>query len=235
MESILLPNKIKFTRGERPNEGVLTVEPCAQGYGTTLGNAMRRVLLSSLPGAAVTAVRIKGAEHEFSTIPNVKEDVLEIILALKALRVKLFSEEPVKLFLTVKGEKIVTAKDFTKDAQVEVVNSDLHIATLTDPSATLEMEVTVAPGRGYRSTEERNKEKTELGTIAIDALYSPVLNVSYKVEMTRVGEKIDFDKLVLRIETDGTLDPLEAVNQSVVILMDNMSVLKDLTYSEETA
>lgn len=235
MESILLPNKIKFTRGERPNEGVLTVEPCAQGYGTTLGNAMRRVLLSSLPGAAVTAVRIKGAEHEFSTIPNVKEDVLEIILALKALRVKLFSEEPIKLSLTVKGEKIVTAKDFTKDAQVEIVNSDLHIATLTDPSATLEMEVTVAPGRGYRSTEERNKEKTELGTIAIDALYSPVLNVSYKVEMTRVGEKIDFDKLVLRIETDGTLDPLEAVNQSVVILMDNMSVLKDLTYSEETA
>lgn len=235
MEPILLPNKIKFTRGERPNEGVLTVEPCAQGYGTTLGNAMRRVLLSSLPGAAVTAVRIKGAEHEFSTIPNVKEDVLEIILALKALRVKLFSEEPVKISLIVKGEKVVTAKDFTKDAQVEIVNSDLHIATLTDPSATFEMEVTVAPGRGYRSTEERNKEKTELGTIAIDALYSPVLNVSYKVEMTRVGEKIDFDKLVLRVETDGTLDPLEAVNQSVIILMDNMSVLKDLTYSEETA
>ncbi len=235
MEPILLPNKIKFTRGERPNEGVLTVEPCAQGYGTTLGNAMRRVLLSSLPGAAVTAVRIKGAEHEFSTISNVKEDVLEIILALKALRVKLFSEEPVKISLMVKGEKIITAKDFTKDAQVEIVNSDLHIATLTDPSATFEMEVTIAPGRGYRSTEERNKEKTELGTIAIDALYSPVLNVSYKVEMTRVGEKIDFDKLVLRVETDGTLDPLEAVNQSVIILMDNMSVLKGLTYSEETA
>lgn len=235
MEPILLPNKIKFTRGERPNEGVLTVEPCAQGYGTTLGNAMRRVLLSSLPGAAVTAVRIKGAEHEFSTIPHVKEDVLEIILALKALRVKLFSDEPIKISLSVKGEKTITAKDFTKDAQVEIVNTDLHIATLTDPSAALEMEVTVAPGRGYRSTEERSKEKTELGTIAIDALYSPVLNVSYKVEMTRVGEKIDFDKLVLRVETDGTLDPLEAVNQSVVILMGNVSVLKDLTYTEENA
>jgi DNA-directed RNA polymerase subunit alpha len=235
MEPILLPNKIKFTHGERPNEGILTVEPCTQGYGTTLGNAMRRVLLSSLPGAAVTAVRIKGAEHEFSTVANVKEDVLEIILALKALRVKLFSEEPVKLSLSVKGEKTVTAKEFAKDAQVEIVNPDLHIATLTDPSASFEMEVTVAPGRGYRSTEERNKEKTELGTIAIDALYSPVLNVSYKVEMARVGEKIDFDKLVLRVETDGTLDPLDAVNQSIAILMDNVSVLKDLTYSEETA
>ncbi len=235
MEPILLPNKIKFTRGERPNEGVLTVEPCAQGYGTTLGNAIRRVLLSSLPGAAVTAVRIKGAEHEFSTMPNVKEDALEIILALKALRVKLFSEEPVKITLAVKGEKTVTAKDFNKDAQVEIVNPDLHIATLTDPSASFEMEVTVSPGRGYRSTEERNKEKTELGTIALDALYSPVLNVSYKVEMTRVGEKIDFDKLILRVETDGTLDPLEAVNQSITILMDNVSVLKDLTYSEENA
>lgn len=235
MESILLPSKIKITRGERPSEGVLTVEPCAHGYGTTLGNAMRRVLLSSLPGAAVTAVRIKGAEHEFSTIPNVKEDVLEIILALKNLRVKLHSEEPIKLTLTANGEKIVTAADIVKDAQVEIINTDLQIATLTDPSASIEMEITVAPGRGYRSTEERSKEKTELGTIAIDALYSPVLNVSYKVEMARVGEKTDFDKLVLRVETDGTLDPLDAVNQAVTILMDYVSVLKDLTYSEENA
>ncbi len=235
MESILLPNKIKFVRGERPNEGVLTVEPCAQGYGTTLGNAMRRVLLSSLPGAAVTAVKIKGADHEFSTVPNMKEDVLEIILALKSLRLKLFSEEPVKITLSAKGEGAVTAANFKKDAQVEIVNTDLHIATLTDPSASLEMDVWVAPGRGYRTTEERGKEKSELGTIAIDALYSPVLNVSYKVEQTRVGEKTDYDKLVLRVETDGTLDPLDAINQSVAIWQDHMNVLKDLTYSEETA
>lgn len=235
MEPILLPNKIKFVRGERPNEGVLTVEPCAQGYGTTLGNALRRVLLSSLSGAAVTAVKIKGAEHEFSTLPNVKEDVLEIILALKSLRLKLFSEEPVKLTLSVKGEKAVTAADFESDAQVEVVNPDLHIATLTDSGASLEMEIWVGPGRGYRTTEERGKEKLELGTIAIDALYSPVLNVSYKVEQTRVGEKTDYDKLVLRIETDGTVEPLDAVNQAVSILTDYVGVLKDLTYSEETA
>jgi DNA-directed RNA polymerase subunit alpha len=232
MEPILLPSKIKFAHGERANEGVLTVEPCAQGYGTTLGNALRRVLLSSLSGAAVTAVKIKGAEHEFSTLPNVKEDVLEIILNLKSLRLKLFSEEPIKLTLSAKGEKAVTAKDFAKDAQVEVVNPDLHIATLTDPSASFEMEITVAPGRGYRATEERGKDKAELGTIAIDSLFSPVLSVSYKVEATRVGDRTDFDKLILRVETDGTLDPLDAVNQSVTILMDYVNVLKDLSYSE---
>ena len=232
MEPILLPSKIKFAHGERANEGELTVEPCAQGYGTTLGNALRRVLLSSLSGAAVTAVKIKGAEHEFSTLPNVKEDVLEIILNLKSLRLKLFSEEPIKLTLSAKGEKAVTAKDFAKDAQVEVVNPDLHIATLTDPSASFEMEITVAPGRGYRATEERGKDKAELGTIAIDSLFSPVLSVSYKVEATRVGDRTDFDKLILRVETDGTLDPLDAVNQSVTILMDYVNVLKDLSYSE---
>jgi len=235
MEPILLPSKIRFTHGERPNEGVMIVEPCAQGYGTTLGNAMRRVLLSSLPGAAVTAVKIKGAEHEFSTLPNVKEDVLEIILNLKSLRLRLFSEEPVKLTLTVKGEKEITAADFVKNAQVEIVNPDLHIATLTNGSAAFEMEVWVGVGRGYYSTEQRIKEKLELGTIAVDSLYSPVLNVSYKVEATRVGEKTDFDKLILKIETDGTLDPLEAAKQAVTILLDYVNILKDLTYSEETS
>ena len=162
-----------------------------------------------------------------------KEDALEIILNLKALRLKLFSEEPVKLSLKVKGEKVVTAQDFAPDAQVEIVNPELAIATITDSSATFELEIWVGPGRGYRTTEQRSKEKLELGTIAIDALYSPVLNVSYKVEATRVGEKTDFDKLILRVETDGTLDPLDAVNQAVNILMDNVTVLKGLTYSEE--
>jgi DNA-directed RNA polymerase subunit alpha len=235
MEPILLPSKIRFTHGDRPNEGVLTVEPCAQGYGTTLGNAMRRVLLSSLPGAAVTAVKIKHAEHEFSTIPHVKEDALEIILNLKMLRMKLFSEEPVKLSLSVKGEKVVTAKDFAKDSQVEIVNTDLVLATLTDPAATLEMDIWITPGRGYRSTEERTKEKTDLGTIAIDAFFSPVVNVSYKVEATRVGDKTDFDKLVLRVETDGSMDAIDAVGQAVKTLEDYVNVLKDLTYAEETA
>jgi DNA-directed RNA polymerase subunit alpha len=225
MESLLLPSKIRYSKGERPHEGILTVEPCSPGYGTTIGNALRRVLLSSLPGAAITSVKIKGVDHEFSTLPHVKEDALEIILNLKALRMKLHGDEPVKLFLSVKGEKTVTAADFDKDAQVEVINDDLLIATLTDKSATLEMEVTIGPGRGYRSTEERAKEKLELGNIAIDALYSPVLNVSYKVEATRVGEKTDYDKLILRVETDGTVDALDAIKQSVAILLDHFNLL----------
>lgn len=229
MESILLPSKIHYARGERPNEGVLTVEPCAHGYGTTLGNALRRVLLSSLSGAAVTSVKIKGADHEFSTLPNVKEDMLDIILNLKGLRMKLYSEEPVKLSLSVKGEHDVTGKDFKKDAQVEIVNPDHPIATVTEDKGTFEMDVWIGPGRGYQSTEERGKEKLELGTIAIDALYSPILNVSYKVEQTRVGEKTDFDKLILRVETDGSLDPLDAITQSITILMDYVRVLQDLT------
>ena len=230
MESILLPSKIHFTKGDRPHEGILTVEPCTQGYGTTLGNALRRVLLSSLPGAAVTAVKIKGVDHEFSTLSHVKEDALEIILNLKALRMKLHAEEPVKLSLSVKGEKVVTAKDFEKNADVELVNPEQVIATLTDKSATMEMEITIGPGRGYRTTEERIKEKLELGNIAIDALYSPVLNVSYKVETTRVGEKTDYDKLVLHIETDGTMDPLEACNRAITTLLDHFKLLKELSY-----
>ena len=228
MESLLLPSKIRYAKGERPNEGVLTVEPCSPGYGTTIGNALRRVLLSSLPGAAVTAVKIKGVDHEFSAIKHVKEDVLEVILNLKGLRMKLHGEEPVKLFLTVKGDKTVTAADFEKDAQVEIVNPDMPIATITDKAGSLEMEVTVAPGRGYRSTEERVKEKLELGNIAIDALYSPVLNVSYKVEATRVGEKTDYDKLVLRVETDGSINAKEAVTQAVAILLDHFNLLTNI-------
>jgi DNA-directed RNA polymerase subunit alpha len=200
------------------------------GFGTTIGNALRRVLLSSMPGAAVTAVRIKGVEHEFSTIPNVKEDVLEIILNLKSLRLKCFSEEPVKLSLSVKGEKVVTAADLTKNSDVEICNPDLVIATLTDKNASLEMEVTVAQGRGYRTTEERVKEKLDLGTIAIDALYNPVVNVSYKVEATRLGEKTDYDKLTLSIETDGTMDALEACRTAVGVLLDHLTLIKDVDY-----
>lgn len=232
MDPIMLPSKITFMRGDRPHEGMLVVEPCAQGYGTTLGNALRRVLLSSLSGAAVTAVKIKGADHEFATMPNVKEDALEIILNLKLLRLKLFSEEPVKLTLSVKGEKKITAADFKKDALVEIVNPELPIATITGSSGTFEIDVWVSPGRGYKSTDERGRDKLELGMIAIDALYNPVINVSYKVDATRVGEKTDFDKLVLRVETDGTIDPLEAVNQAVQIVTDHVATLKNLTYSE---
>lgn len=230
MEPLLLPSKIRFAQGKAPNQGQLTMEPCTQGYGTTIGNALRRVLLSSLSGAAITAVKIKGVEHEFATIPNVKEDVLEIIMNLKSIRLKCFSEQPVKIMLKEKGEKTVTAADFEKNADVEIINSETVIANLTDKAANLEMEITVEQGRGYRTTEDRVKEKLDLGTIAIDALYSPVLNVSYKVEATRLGERTDYDKLILTIETDGTLDPLDACKSAINILLDHLNLLKDIQY-----
>jgi DNA-directed RNA polymerase subunit alpha len=241
MESLLLPTNIQFFPGEHPNEGVLSVEPCTPGYGTTLGNALRRVLLSSLPGAAITSVKIRGVDHEFSTLDRVKEDALEIILNLKLVRVKLYSEEPVTLHLEVKGDQVVTAGMFQKNSDVEIVNPNQVIATLTDKSASFEMDATISPGRGYRSTEERLKEKMDLGEISIDALFSPVINVSYQVTPTRVGDKTDFDKLILNIETDGTLDPIDACNNAVSILLDHLNLLKNLDYQtitppvEETA
>ena len=214
MENILLPSAIRIEAGHNPNEGILVVEPCFHGYGTTLGNALRRVLLSSLTGAAVTAVRIKGATHEFQAIDGVKEDVLEIILNLKGLRLKCHSDQPVKLTLKAKGEGVVTADDIDKNADVDIVNRDLKIATLTDAKATLEMEITVSRGRGYSPTEERHSEGAELGTIAIDSLFSPVRTVGYKVENTRVGEITNYDKLTMTIETDGTITPDEAVKSA---------------------
>jgi DNA-directed RNA polymerase subunit alpha len=226
MENILLPTSIRFEPGERPHEGLLVIEPCFHGYGTTLGNALRRVMLSSLPGAAVTAVKIKGVSHEFQPIDGVKEDVLQIILNLKSLRLKCFSEEPVKLTLKSSGEKSVTAKEIEPNADVEIINTDLEIATLTDTKATIEIELTVGRGRGYLPTEERLNEHHEIGTIAIDALFSPVRNVGYRVENTRVGEITNYDKLVMNIETDGTITAEEAVRQSAKILIDHFSLLQ---------
>lgn len=225
MENILLPSSIRFEPGSRPNEGVMIVEPCFHGYGTTLGNALRRVLLSSLSGAAVIAVKMKGVTHEFQAIENVKEDVLEIILNLKTLRMKCFSEEPVKLTLKADGAKVITAKDIEANADVEIVNPQAKIATLTDPKAVFEMEITVGRGRGYLPTEERVNENHEIGTIAIDALFSPVRNVGYRVENTRVGEITNYDKLIMTIETDGTMTPEEAVHESAKTLIDYFSIL----------
>ncbi|MEK7620513.1 MAG: DNA-directed RNA polymerase subunit alpha [Patescibacteria group bacterium] len=228
MENILLPSRIQYDDTERPNEGVLTVEPCFHGYGTTLGNAMRRVLLSSLPGAAVTAVKMKGVNHEFQAVKGVKEDALEIILNVKLIRLKCFSDESVKLHLSVKGSKVVTAGDITPNADVEIINPELPLATVTEDGATFEMELTVRRGRGYTTSEERVGEAPrELGTIAIDALFSPVRNVGYRVENTRVGEITNYDKLIMTIETDGTITPKEAVQQSAKVLIDYFSILTD--------
>jgi DNA-directed RNA polymerase subunit alpha len=225
MENILLPSSIRFEESERPNEGMLIVEPCFQGYGTTLGNALRRVLLSSLPGAAVTAVKIKGVSHEFQALEDVKEDALEIILNLKSLRMKVFSDEPVVLKVSSKGIKKVTGADIDPNADVEIINPELVIANVTNDDATLEMEITVRKGRGYSPTEERPNEVHDLGTIGIDALFSPIRNVGYRVEDTRVGEITNYDKLIMTIETDGTVTPQEAVNESTKILIDYFNLL----------
>ncbi len=207
------------------NRARITIEPCYPGYGTTLGNALRRVLLSSLPGAAVTAVKITGVNHEFATVPGVKEDVVDFLLNVKQLRLKCHSAEPVRVKLKVAGERVVVAGDITGNAEVEVMNTDLHLATLTDKKATLEVEFVVQQGRGYVPVESREGEKLEIGTIAIDALYSPVRRVGYNVENVRVGQMTNFDKLSLEVETDGSLSPLEAVKQSSQVLIDHFSVV----------
>jgi len=232
MEEVLLPSKIELTPGETENQATLTVEPCYYGYGTTLGNALRRVMLSSLPGGAVTAVKISGAQHEFSAIEGVKEDVLEIILNLKELRMRVHTDEPVRLHLSVKGDKKVTGADIDLNSDVEIVNPKHHIATLTDKKSTLEMDIFVGRGRGFIPVEERGEEKLELGTIAIDAIYSPVRDVGYRVDNARVGDITNYDKLIMEIETDGTITPKEAVDQSVRILLDYFSLVSNQSVGE---
>lgn len=219
---IPLPLAIK-TIQEKENSAKFSIEGLYPGYGITIGNALRRVLLSSLPGAAVTDVKIKGVDHEFSTIPGVLEDVVHICLNLKKLRFKCFSQEPVRAFLKVKGEKEVKGKDFEIPPQLELVNKDQHIATLTSKDAELEMEIVVRKGVGYEPREMRKKEKLGVGEIVLDAIYTPIRRVSYKVENMRVGERTDFDRLYLEIETDGTILPAQALYQATKILLDHFN------------
>lgn len=225
---IRLPNKLEITSGERENEAVLTVEPLFHGYGTTVGNALRRVLLSSLTGAAVTAVKIKGAPHEFTAIPHAREDVLQIILNLKLLRLRISGDEPVRITVKAKGEREVTAEDIDAPSNVEIINSDLHLVELTDKAADFEMEIFANRGRGYAPTEEQDKKDRELGVIAIDALYSPVRNVGLKVEAVRVGEITDYDKMILTVETDGTVNPRDAIIDATKILLNHFQLFADL-------
>jgi len=210
---------------EDGNIVTFAIEPLYPGYGMTLGNSLRRVILSSLPGAAVTAVKIEGVNHEFSTIKNVKEDVVEIILNLKKLCVKSFNDEIVSLKLVASGEGVVTAKQFEKNADVEIVNPELVIATLDNKSAKLELEIFVEKGRGYVPVEKRDGNKLGVGVIAVDALYSPIRRVRYNVESTRVGQMTDLDKLILEVESNGVITPAEAVKQASDILVDHFSVI----------
>ncbi len=207
--------------------GKFEIEGLYPGYGTTLGNALRRVLLSSIEGAAVTSFKIEGVPHEFSTLDGVKETVVDIMLNLKQLRVKLFDDQPQTLKLNVKGEKEITAKDFEPNPLVEVLNPDLKIATLTDKKAKLELEATVERGLGYSEIEERKKEKLPVGTIALDAIFSPIRRVNFWVEDMRVGEKTDYNRLYLEIETDGSITPQEALIKAAAILDEHFSLLKE--------
>ncbi len=224
MENILLPSKMTFTDGEREHETILTIEPLHHGYGTTIGNSLRRVLLSSLEGAAVTAVKIKGAQHEFSTVDGIKEDVLEVILNLKKLRMKMHANDSVTLQIEKTGHVgSVTAKDIEANADVEIMNTDLVLATLTDKKATLNMEITVSRGRGFLPTEEMDTTGNEIGLIAVDAMFSPIVNVGMKVENTRVGEITNYDRLVMAITTDGTVTAQEAVTNAAQVIMNHFN------------
>lgn len=213
---------------EDGNKATFAIEPLHSGYGMTLGNSLRRVILSSLGGAAVTAVKIDTVAHEFSSIEGVKEDVVEIILNLKKLRFRVFSDEPQYLVLTKTGRGPVTAKDIKSTSDVEIVNPEALIATLDTDKTKIGMEIRVEKGRGYVPVEHRENEKLEVGMIAVDALYSPVQRVRYTVENTRVGQVTDLDRLLLEVETDGTVTPAEAVQQASSILVEHFRIAAGL-------
>ena len=209
--------------------GKFTVEPLERGYGITLGNALRRIMLSSLPGTAATSIKIAGVQHEFSTIPGVKEDVTEIVLNVKSLLTKLHCEGTKTVYIEAAGPCEVTAGDIKSDGEVEVLNPELHLATL-DVGATLSMEITLSHGRGYVSAD-RNKAQRPgvIGVIPIDSIYSPVTKVNYTVEPTRVGDKTDFDKLTLEVWTNGVITAQEAVSLAAKILTDQLNLFVDLS------
>ena len=214
--------------GQNGSYGKFVIEPLERGFGHTLGNSLRRVLLSSLPGVAVSSVHIEGVQHEFSTIPGVKEDVTEIILNLKCLAVKMFSENPKQLVIDVKGPCDFTAGDIKTDDEVEIVNPELHIATLNE-DAHLQMQLTLDRGRGYVSADKNKTPSMPIGVIPIDSIFTPIKKVNYTVEDTRVGQITDYDKLTLEIWTNGTLKPEEAVSGAAKILNEHLNLFIGLT------
>lgn len=224
---ILLPKQPQII-SEKENWARFEIESLYPGYGVTIGNSLRRVLLSSLSGAAVTQVKIKGVQHEFSTINGVLEDVIVIMMNLKQMRFKIYSDEPQKAILKIKGEKKIKGSDFKFPSQVELINKDCHIATLTDKKTELEMEIQIEKGIGYEPVEQRKiKEKLDIGVVPVDAIFTPIKRVSFKVENMRVGERTDFDRVILDIETDGTISPKDAFYGASEILVEHFSLLKE--------
>lgn len=208
--------------------GKFVIEPLERGYGTTLGNSLRRVLLSSLPGYAPTSIRIAGVQHEFSTIPGVKEDVTEIVLNVKGIIARLHCDGPKTVYIEAAGECEVTAGDIKADGEVEILNPDLHICSL-GPDATFNMEITLSHGRGYVSSDKNKTPNMPIGTIAVDSIYTPVYKVNYTVENTRVGNMTDYDKLTLEVWTDSTISARDAVSLGAKILSDHLSLFTDLS------
>ncbi len=230
--NIILPSKPRVV-SENEQKGVYEIDGLAPGYGHTLGNSLRRIVLSSLPGAAITSIKIDGVAHEFSTMEGVKEDVVLILLHLKKLRFKMTTDEPQIATISVKGAKKVTGADVTVSGQLEVLNPELYIAELTDKSATLNIEMRVERGLGFVPRDVHAKDKMEVGTIAVDAIFTPIRRVAYEVENMRVGDKTNHNRLRLNIETDGTLSPREALEQSIKIMISQLAAI--VGFSEEEA
>ena len=233
-------NKPKITIEELSSDkrfGRFIVEPLERGYGTTLGNSLRRIMLSSLPGAAVSQVKIDGVLHEFSPIPGVKEDVSEIIMNLKSLAIRNNSDtdEPKTAYIEYEGEGVVCAKDIQVDPDIEIMNPDQVIATLDSADCKLNMEITITKGRGYISADKGKADDQPIGVIAVDSIYTPVDRVNMSVENTRVGQQTDFDKLTLDVWTRGTLNPEEAVSLAAKVLSEHLRLFVDLTETARTA
>ena len=231
-QNIILPSKPRVV-SESGFKGVYEIDGLAPGYGHTLGNSLRRIVLSSLPGSAITLVKIDGVSHEFSTIEGVKEDVVVILLHLKKIRFKMTTDEPQTVSLSVKGAKMVTAGDIKVSGQVEVLNPELHIAELTDKNAALSIEITLERGLGFVPREVHQKGKVDVGTIAVDAIFTPIRRVSYEVENMRVGDKTNHNRLRMHIETDGTLSPREALERSIRIMIDQLAAI--IGFTEEVS
>lgn len=213
---------------ETDKVGIFHIEGLYTGYGTTIGNVLRRVLLSSLPGAAITQIKIKGVDHEFSTVPGMIEDIVDFTLNLKKVRFHFFAEEPQVLSLQVKGEREVKAGDIESTAMVKVVNPELHLATLTKKNAELAMELTVEKGLGYVPSESRKLERLAVGTVVLDAIFSPIVRVEFQMENMRVGERTDYNRLKIEIETDGSISPSEALHKSANVLRDHFDKVSAL-------
>ena len=213
---------------DEPTYGKFVVEPLERGYGTTLGNSLRRVLLSSLTGAAVTGIAIEGVQHEFATVPGVREDVVQIILAIKGLALKMFTDDEKQIELDVTGPAEVTAGDILTDSDVEIINKDHYLFTLAK-GHNFHAVMTVGKGRGYALADENKSDNLPVGTIAVDSLYSPITKVNYQVEPARIGNKDNFDKLTLEISTNGTIDPEEALSYASKILTDHLELFVNLS------